>query len=285
MNYEIIDAKLKNLIQICKDTQNYKKLAVVSFILTSNRLNEIGINLGVRARNHSSGERIFEYMELINDIFYKNLQVPIFPNEHIDIIRQCEILFLKNKGNIPLEYIKQMFTTYYDLRRMEVPNLHKSLKQEEFLESSKLGIFSFLSSRNTSKNNHTSDLKPLLLQKISEKESNLRKNLQHELNSQNFETAIHLHSLKKSITKQKTGKIIVQGALKDNIIYRKSIESIFGYFILGLVILLVSLGIMILLELSVLPIVSSGLSSLVLIFFTCAVILIYFYIKQFRKGR
>jgi len=75
MNDQIIDAKVKSLIQVCKETQNYKKLAVVSFVLTSNRINEIGIYLGVRSRNRASGEKIFEYMELINDIFKKNLKI------------------------------------------------------------------------------------------------------------------------------------------------------------------------------------------------------------------
>ncbi|MFW9881970.1 MAG: hypothetical protein ACFFG0_53585, partial [Candidatus Thorarchaeota archaeon] len=242
MNYHTIDAKLKNLIQVCKETQNYKKLAVVSFILTSNRLNEIGINIGVRARNRIAGEKLFEYMELINEIFDRNLRICIFRNKDIDIIRQCEILFLKNKGTIPVDYIKQMFTIYYDLRRLEVPNLHKNLNQEEFLESSKLGVFSFLSSGGKRKEKHSLDLKPLLLQKIAEKESYLRKSLKYELNSQSFETAIHLHSLRNSITKQKTGKITVKGALKDNIIYQKSIESIFGYLMLGAIMLLISLG-------------------------------------------
>jgi len=136
MNDQIIDAKVKSLIQVCKETQNYKKLAVVSFVLTSNRINEIGIYLGVRSRNRASGEKIFEYMELINDIFKKNLKIPIFRVETIDIVRQCEILFLRNKGTIPIDYIKQMFMIYYDLRRLEIPNLHKSLNQEDFVESS-----------------------------------------------------------------------------------------------------------------------------------------------------
>ncbi|MFX1297956.1 MAG: hypothetical protein ACFFD2_24295, partial [Promethearchaeota archaeon] len=155
---------------------------------------------------------------------------------------------------------------------------------EEFLESSKLGVFSFLSTGNKAKDRYSSDLRPLLLQKITERESHLRKSLQHELNSQNFETVIHLRSLRNSITKQKTGKIIVQGALKDNIIYQKSIESVFGYLILGAIILLASLGLMILLELILIPMFSGDLSSWVLIFFMCTAILTYFYIKQFRRG-
>ena len=109
MNFQIIDTKLKNLIQVCKESENYKKLAVVSFILTSNILNEIGIKLGIRPRNSSSGEKIFEYLELINKVFEDNLKIPIFQKEHVETLRVCEILFLKNKGDIPYEYIKTMF--------------------------------------------------------------------------------------------------------------------------------------------------------------------------------
>ena len=74
MNLQSIDAKIKNLIQVCKETKNYTKLAVVSFILTSNKVSEIGIHLGVRPRDRASGEKICEYMELINEIFQKNLK-------------------------------------------------------------------------------------------------------------------------------------------------------------------------------------------------------------------
>ena len=68
MNYSVLDSKLKTLIKVCKETGNYKKLGVVSFILTSNILDEIGLKLGIRPRkrNKSSEEHIFRYMELIN---------------------------------------------------------------------------------------------------------------------------------------------------------------------------------------------------------------------------
>ncbi len=285
MSYQLLDAKLKNLIHICKETQNYKKLAVVSFILTSNRVNEIGINLGVRPRNRTSGEKIFEYMELINEIFEENLKVPIYRGSYIETVRECEILFLKSKGNIPQEHIKQMLSIYYELRKLEVPNLHKSLDHESILLSSKLGAFSFLSPSSRRKEKNSDALKPLILQKIVEKETNLRKNLQYELDGPKLETAIHLRSIKNSITHDKKGKITIHGALKDNLNYQSSIESIFGYFILGLIVLLSSLGIIILIELSLIPMFSNDLSSWILIFFGCAVLLTYFYIKQFRKVR
>ncbi|MFX0135494.1 MAG: hypothetical protein ACFFDN_17755 [Candidatus Hodarchaeota archaeon] len=125
MNFSVIDAKLKNLIQVCRETGNFKKLAVVSFILTSNKVDEIGIKLGIRHRNRSSGEKLFEYMELINKFFEDNLKISIFQNNYIEEIRDCELLFLRNKGIIPYDYIKTMFHTYYELRKLEVPNLHK----------------------------------------------------------------------------------------------------------------------------------------------------------------
>ena len=43
MSERLLDLKLKRLIQLCKETGNYKKLAVVSFVLVSNMVDEIGI--------------------------------------------------------------------------------------------------------------------------------------------------------------------------------------------------------------------------------------------------
>ena len=74
MSSEISDVKLKSLIQVCKETGNTKKLAVVSFILTSNQVDKIGLTLGFRKRNKSVGETLDEYMTLLNKIFQKNLQ-------------------------------------------------------------------------------------------------------------------------------------------------------------------------------------------------------------------
>jgi len=285
MKQQIIDAKLKNLIQVCKENRNYKKLAVVSFILTSNKVNEIGIHLGVRPRNKGSGEKIFEYMELINDIFEKNLKISIFNQKHIEILRECEIFFLKSKGDIPFECIKNTFQIYYDLRKIDILNLHKSVEYDEFVETSTFGVFSFLSPRAKKKDRNSSNLRPLIIQKIKERELSLQKSLQHNLNSQQFETAIHLHSIKNSLINDRKGKITIQGTLKDNLNYQNSIENIYGYFIIGLIILIASIGIIILFELSFISIYSSELSYWTLLLFGSTILLIYIYIKLFRKER
>ncbi|MFW9971411.1 MAG: hypothetical protein ACFFDF_14550 [Candidatus Odinarchaeota archaeon] len=285
MSYRTLDAKLKTLIQLCKETHNYKKLAVVGFILTSNRVNEIGIYLGMRPRNQSSGEKLFEYMTLINEIFKKNLKITIFHQASIERAQECELLFLKNRGNISLEYVKQILSVYYELRQLEVPNLHKTIDHENFLASSKLGPLSLLSSGKRKRDRNSDTLMPLILQKITEKESNLQKNLQYELNGEKLETAIHLRSIKNSLMNDKKGKIRIHGALKDNLTYQASLESIYGYFIMGLIILLTSLGTVIFIGFSFFAMPSGQLSSWALILYGSATVLIYFYLKQFRTTR
>ncbi|MBY9012869.1 MAG: hypothetical protein KGD70_10890, partial [Candidatus Lokiarchaeota archaeon] len=88
MKEQLLDLKLKRLIQLCKETQNYKKLAVVSFVLTSNTIDEIGIKLGMRPREKNDGEKIFEYMELVNKIFSLNFRIKIFKPEIVEVLSQ-----------------------------------------------------------------------------------------------------------------------------------------------------------------------------------------------------
>jgi len=283
MSDTVLDLKIKSLIQVCKETRNNKKLSVVSFILTSNKLDEIGIKLGIRKRNKKSGEKIFEYMTLINDIFNQNLRIRIIAEELIEAVKKCELLFLRNKGEIPYNYIKSMYQVYYELRKIEVPNLHNSLTEDIFLESSQLGFFSYLSPHIKRNQNEQNVLKPLIIQKIIEKELSIKRELENSFNSQLFEEAIQLHSVKNSLTKKGKNKIQVQGSLKQNLSYQKSIEDIFKYLILGLIILLFLLGSIILIEVIYLPIETIGLSSWSFFFLGPAAILILIYIRFFKR--
>ncbi len=283
MSDTVLDLKIKSLIQVCKETRNNKKLSVVSFILTSNKLDEIGIKLGIRKRNKKSGEKIFEYMTLINDIFDQNLKIRIIAKELIEVVKKCELLFLRNKGVIPYDCIKSMYHVYYEMRKLEVPNLHNSLIKDVFLESSQLGFFSYLSPHIKRKQNEQNILKPLIIQKIKEKELFIKRELEHSFNSQLFEDAIQLHSVKNSLTKRRKNKIIVQGSLKQDLSYQKSIEDIFKYLVLGLIILLFLLGSIILIEVMYLPTEISGLSSWSFFFLGPAAILILIYIRFFKR--
>lgn len=284
MSVEVHDAKIKNLIQVCKETGNSKKLAVVSFILISNKLDEIGIRFGLRNRNKSSGEKLFEYMEKINNFFEYNLKISIFKQDQIELLRNCELLFLKSRGNIPYKYIKKVFQIYYDLRKLEIPNLNKTMKSDEFLESSELGLFSFLSPKSRRSNKNPNKLKPLIAQKINEKQFSLQRELELEFNSQMFEKAIYLHTLKKSLENNRSNKIIFKGTLKQNLSYQRSIEDIFKYLLLGLIALFISLGFIILIELTYYPAYNGVLSGWSLFFFGVVGILIIAYVRYFKRG-
>ncbi len=283
MEMTVFDEKLKNLIHVCKETKNYKKLAVVSFILISNKLDEIGIYLGIRHRNKDLREKQFEYMGLINSIFESNLQLQIFPQSQIEILKECEVLFLRNKADIPLEYIKKIFKLYYDLRCLEVPNLNKKLNYENLLTSSESSFLSFLSPSSKRKQKDTGKLRPLIVQKIKEKEFALQRELGQEFNSQKLEKAIYLRALKGSIENHKSRKIIINGTLRQNLSYQKSIEDIYKYIILGIILLTLSLGLVILIEISYFPSNTVNLNSWALLLFGATAILVIVYLRNFRK--
>ena len=123
------------MIQACKETGNFKKLAVVGFISTSNIVDEISLKLGMRPRNRGKNEEmLFEYMGVVNDIFERNLQIQIYNQNLVNSIKEIELLFLRNRGDLPYKYIKNLINVYYELRKINVPNLYKGMTGEDYFE-------------------------------------------------------------------------------------------------------------------------------------------------------
>ncbi|MFX1410423.1 MAG: hypothetical protein ACFFA6_08720 [Promethearchaeota archaeon] len=282
MNYSVPDSKLKHLIQVCKETKNYKKLAVTGFILISNKIDEIGIKLGIRSRNKEKQETIFNYMRIINDVFENNLKIHIFKEELINDTKKSELLFLKNRGNVPFDYIKKIFKLYYDLKELNIPNLHEQLNEDNILRASNINVLSFLSPRSKTIKKDSNRIKPLILQKVKEKEIYVRENLNQNFNSKLFETAIYLKKIKNGLEEKERSKIIFQGTLKDNINYQHSLENILGYFILGIFILMFSLGMIVLVEVMIFPLTISTLGMFLLVFFGLAALCFIIYWNSFR---
>lgn len=282
MNETIIDSKLKHLIQVCKETQNYKKLAVSGFILISNKIDEIGIKLGLRARNKEKEEKIFEYMRIVNDVFETNLKVHIFKDEIIDELRKCEILFLRNRGEVPYKYIKDIFRLYYELRKLDIPNLYEQLTEDNILTTTNVNLFSFLSPRSGRKRNDANRLKPLLLHKVKERELAIRETLNHDFNAKTFEQAIYLKKIKNGLEEKGKHKIVIQGALKDNINYQLSLKSMLGYFILGLFLTAFCFGFIILIEMILFPFTVGIYGLAILLLFGTAAFFLILYLQNFR---
>ena len=286
VNYQVFDLKLKRLIQACKETGNYKKLAVVGFISTSNLVDEIALKLGMRPRyREKSKELLFEYMTAVNDIFEKNLQLQIFYSEIIYSIKVIELLFLRNRGDIPYKHIKKLIFVYYELRKIEVPNLYKGMTGEDYFESSNLYMLNvdprgMRQKRDTS----SSKFKPMLLHKIKEQERVLQNNLNKKLDQMNLERAIFLKNIKKSLKESNTNRITSQGTLKDNMDFGKSQNILIKYFLFGIAFISLCLGGLIAVEMFLYPNTMPVLSNLLLIFFGIVIIMIFSY-KSLNKRR
>ncbi len=260
-------------------TQNYKKLAVVGMILTSNKLNEIGVKLGMRPCNKNKGEKIFEYMIMINEVFLKNLKIQIFPDEVLYSLQECEQIFLKARGEIPREYVKRIFANYFELAKIDIPNLHEKLQFEDLAMTTPGNLFSFVSSMAQKKRTNDDFLRPLLLQKIQQQEIQLQKEAITGFDAQRLETIIHLKHMRDTLTNHKSNKISVEGTLKDNISYQRSQTHMFFYFIFGVGLVFFLSGILMLFQMVLQPNMGNIFMLLIPICFTPCIVLYILYKK------
>ena len=275
MSERLLDVKLKRLIQLCKETGNYKKLAVVSFVLVSNAVDEIGIKLGMRTREKGSGENIFEYMKLANNIFTLNFNVSVFKPELIEKLSQIELLFLKRQGEINLEHVKSVFETYYELRKLEVPNLHENINSEVLNRNRTVSMLSFLSGGHSKRRKSENALNPMLMQRFKDEEKALQIQLEQKFDKNAFEKILHLKTVRKNLEQKSRGKIVISGALKDNISYRHSKENIGQLMIFSLIILFAMIGAVLLVESFMYGVLSMSISNTTLICFGVVAVLIF----------
>ena len=275
MSERLLDVKLKRLIQLCKETGNYKKLAVVSFVLVSNAVDEIGIKLGMRTREKGSGENIFEYMKLVNNIFTLNFNVSVFKLELIEKLSQIELLFLKRQGEINLEHVKSVFETYYELRKLEVPNLHENINSEVLNRNRTVSMLSFLSGGHSKRRKSENALNPMLMQRFKDEEKSLQIQLEQKFDKNAFEKILHLKTVRKNLEQKSRGKIVISGTLKDNISYRHSKENIGQLMIFSLIILFAMIGAVLLVESFMYGVLSMSISNTTLICFGVVAVLIF----------
>ncbi|TKJ26590.1 MAG: hypothetical protein CEE42_04420 [Promethearchaeota archaeon Loki_b31] len=284
MKEKLFDLKLKRLIQLCKETHNYKKLAVVSFVLTSNTVDEIGIKLGMRPREKNSGEKIFEYMELVNKVFRVNFSVNVFRPELIDVLKRIELLFMKKEGELRLEYVKEIFEIYYELRKLDVPNLHDNINSEIIDKNRTISLFSFLSGGQNAKRKKEDLFNPILLHKFKEEEKALQYQLNKQFDKNTFEKILQLKTIRKSIEQKKGGKIVISGSLKDNISYKQSKEQVGQFLVIGIIILFAMVGSVSLIEALMYGFLSVAISYNLLVCFG-AIVVLYFVNKTYFGNR
>jgi hypothetical protein len=284
MNLSILDSKLKVLIKVCKETNNYRKLAIVSYVLLNNVLNEIGIKLGIRPRDRSSNESLFKFMMLINLILEKNFKLKLFNENILRSIKTLEYEFLKRKGDLPRKAVIEMYNLYYDIRELDIPNLHEEWNQDLIQEDKDVRFYSFLTK--STKNNHKNNddkFKQVILHKLKEKELHIQKELNNSYSRELFENAIYLKKMKQSLKNDDDSKIVLNGRLTDNIVYQRTLDNIIGYLHIGLFILFFLLGIIVVIEAIYFPKLTAPISVLFLITFGPSMLVLVLYWKNFQR--
>jgi len=282
MNYIVIDAKLKALAQICVNSRSFNKLSHAIQKLTSILLNSFGKRLGIRPRD-TEQETMFEYMIMVNTIFQENLNISIFQQSIINIVKEFELLHAREQDNIPLIYIKSLIICYYELRKMKIPDLSQKITKEFIYSAPNSMLNPFMLNHHTYRHEH-SILNSFLLRKIHEQQLLLQKALNKEYSSSKLENAIYLKNLKETLELHKKRRFMVNGRLKDNLIYRYHRNAIVGHLIIGLIAALVGFGLCVSVELIYHPALMSGLSPLMLCCFICGFILFLMYNKLLKNG-
>ena len=284
MNASLIDLQLKQLTQLCLATHNYDKLGSVLITLISNRLDEIGVQLGIkpRAKGDNKEERMAQYMDMINNLLYSNFGLTLFCAALIEKIRYNEVIMLRRRN--PLDYsqiqvIRTLIHAYYELRKLEVPNVYETFSPHELFQIPSEKMFSFLSNGKPKKKASMGGITPLILQKIQDHERTAERQLQSHYDPELFERTLQLKAIRKSFQtqNQQSGKIILEGALKENINYLRAKERLIQYLLLGWIVLFCMLGAVILTQTILYPATAFGVSPYLLLIFGSSAVLILLY--------
>lgn len=277
---QLIDVNLKTLIAACKETGNFRKVSSTCLILISNYMQEIGIHLGLRPRLKER-EYNFVYMQNINTFIHDNLELVLIPKILVERLKTIELLFQKYQGGIPLEYTKDLIEIYYELRKIEVPDLSSLKMDEGMVVQNEMGVLQSFYSGGSKKESGI-DIKGVYLQKLSQKEQKLHRSLEHKYDKRVFENALMLRKLKHRL-KEDTSKITIQTALSENMVYRISLQYIIGYFYLGCALAFLMLSTVLILESVFVPSLTLTVSTLLLAFLPPAVICFLIYWNNFHK--
>lgn len=287
MNDSLVDLQLKQLTKLCLASQNYTKIAHVVMNLISNRLDEIGIRLGIKPRDKINEETLAAYIETINSILKSNFEVELFPNDLLEKLRYYEIVLKRRKKPLDFTHIKIIRTLihyYYELRKLDVPDVHQTISSQEILHIPQVKLLSFLSGNKSKAKKQMGGITPLVLHKIRMEERDVEQKLHERYNPELFEKLLQLKTIRKSFQKEKSGKITIEGTLKDNINYFHSKEKLIQYFLIGWIILLCIFGVMVLAQTLLFPITAMGVSPYLLIIFGACLLLILIYRYYLRSG-
>ncbi len=271
MRDNMIDLKLKNLILLCKQTSNYEKLAFTFINLINNKLNEIGLKLGLPPRDPKN-EFLNEYMIQINSFLENGVNIKFFPESLILTVHDCEIISMSHQA-ISKELIKKLINVYYEIRKLKIPIL--TFKKNFSLKGLSEGKFLFKGKRINSANfqESTDLLNLLILEEIQAKENKIRDFILKDHSKSDIEKLLRLKALKNLFEENKKSHFFSKDNLKYYFENNNLSSKLVKDFLLSLLILFSLMSLTILIELILHPILLSSLSILLFIFFGLTILL------------
>ncbi len=284
INEQVEDSYLKELITACLKTKNHEKIAFVGYLLISNKVGEIGIKLGFKPLKIKLGN-LGEYMEMVNEIVKNNLKLEIFKFIDLRKLKKIEVQLSeiqKRNDETPLRLVKEIFSTYFELKKINVPNLYKSIKKDEFKMNPGVKLFSRFS-KNQGRD-QDDDFKQIILQKLNERQLTIREEFNKKgIKKSLLKEAVQVKNFKDTIDNKDKKRVEVQGLLKDNLNYQKSLDDIIGIFVLGIILLFFIVGVVITFEAIIYPYLIGSLYVLFLLTFGLGFVLLMLYLYYFKK--
>jgi hypothetical protein len=285
MEGPLLDSKLKQLIKLCKVSQNYKKLGIIAFILISNTIDEISTRLAIRPRKKAEGEKLWTYMGFINHIFQEYIQATILPPEVIEQIKIIEILFFKLKGDLPYDHVKELYAIYFQLRKIKVPNLYESANINDLPSQTNFNLLFSLADTHKTKRPDTTKFKTMLMHYIQQEETKLKIALKANYDKDAFERALYLKKMKHNITSPTIGILSPGTHLTTHALYQISQFGSLKYIVWAGIVLFALLFGVILMEAVLYPYITGAVGIYLICFLSLALLLFLVHHKYISKRR
>ena len=259
--------KLKRFIELSLKGSKIRNATSVLYMLISNKVDEIGVKLGLIPRRKAVQESLSDYMSLINKIFQINFEINIFPEVYITPLKVVELAFDRKapQEEFSKTYLKELTILYFALNQLQIPNLHQHLKDTEIMDNRTVTLMSFLGRKKNFTDN-SNPMKAILLQKIRQDQQELKTNLQYSMNQENLVKIIQLKSLERSLLEHsKKNKIKISGSLQDNINYTVLASTSGHYGLLGITFAFIMIGILCITEMLLVGIITAEIGWILLL--------------------
>ena len=232
--------KFKKLIEVCLETENYKKIAVITLAMIANEIHSHLITLNLHLNSDAS---IHKMMLYVNNNLRLKFGITLYKEFMITQVKLIESLMEKGKGNIPVKFIQEAIAIYFDL-------LQISLLPFKSVADNSPGKYPkekrFFSRFNQS--NNESIIQQLVKDELCSRETILRSRIETGKDENALKELHKISCLKESILNDKTKKIQLNDLTSKDQRYLLFFAQSKAYPLLGGFILLAFLSLLVLLQ-------------------------------------